>query len=560
MTTEERPSSERRPAVGPGEARPPLRATIGEPALLDLARGPLPLTVPLLPAPAPPARQAPPLPGEPTSAPPLVAPPPLSLAELQAGLAQATRAAEAPEEEPPREAARDAEPPPSRSDAELERAYFGEAVPEEEVVFDRARAALEDLALLGAMRRPLEDQGWAGRAEAERRLLARVDAIAACGGVVLPRLVKLIEDRPVPDPELTWALVFLFGSLAGEDALDQAMLLARAAPATAPEVLAAAADALALAPHPGVDGVVRPWLGDSSPELRAAGARILGRRGSLSTGEALDASRDADARVAAAGAAALASSAGPVQPAALWELAHHADESVARAAMEAAFVRRSDVGLRRACKLVEQGQPEFSGAALLVALGSGPEGRDILEGAAAAGSPAVLEALGWYGHPASVDLLLARLERGGAPAAVAALQRITGASLTDADPDPEYPPDALPFTRPGGAVPRADVLSADPALWRGWWERHGKRARPDLRHRFGHPWSPRDGLSEMEDRSSIRRDRRAAFLELCARSGGVAPFDVEAFVARQRRQLAAWAEVVAARRGSTGTWPVRLAR
>src|SRR5678816_3879456 len=111
---------------------------------------------------------------------------------------------------------------------------------------------------LGTMRRPLPDQGWAGRAETERRLLARVDAIAACGEEVLPRLIGLLEERPVPDAHLTWALLFLLGSLAGDDAAEEAMRLARAAELDADGMAEALADALALAPHPALSVRIAP--------------------------------------------------------------------------------------------------------------------------------------------------------------------------------------------------------------------------------------------------------------------------------------------------------------
>ena len=543
-----------------GTARPreppgPLRASVGEPALLDLPRGPLQAPVRARPPEAAPA--------------PEVAPPPepeaLARAELQAALAK--EAAGAAEEEPEGDEGPANEPAPEKeeapvpaSEAELEREYIGVALSEDEVIFARARAAAEDLGLLGAMRRPLPDQGWAGRAEAERRLLARVDAIAACGERVLPRLIELLEERPVPDAHLTWALLFLLGSLAGDDAADEAMRLARAAALDAEGMAEALADALALAPHPALSVRIAPWLSAPEPERRLVAVASLSRRGGLGTPEAAAAAGDPDARVAAAGAAALATSAGPVDGTLLLDLARNADEAVARAALESALVRRSEVALRRARELAAEGRADFAGAALVLGVAGTAEDLPVLRAACAAGSALAMEALGWLGHADAVDELLGQLGGACAPAALEALQRITGATLTEADPAPEYEPGKGPFTQNHGPVPLPVPLCPDPEAWLAWWREHGKAARRTTRWRFGHPWSPEDDLGEIELAPSTRGPRRLAFLELCARTGATAPFDLEAFVARQRRELAAWSELARGARVSPGTWPVKLGR
>ncbi len=538
----------------------PLRATVGEPALLELSRGPI----------RPPVRAGKPglPPGEHEPTRPAPEPPPLTLPALEAALASSTAEAEAEaegegegtgaEEGGPEE--RRPEPGPAGTEADLERASFGVALLEDEVIFDRARTALEDLALLGTMRRPLPDQGWAGRAEAERRLLARVDAIAACGEEVLPRLVALLEERPLPDPELTWSLVFLFGSIAGSDAAEEAMRLARAATLQADGMVAALADALALAPNPALATLLGRWLSDPAPEQREVAVRALSRRGALTTAQAFAAAGDPHVPVVAAAAAALATSAGPLDPALLWKLAHHGDERVVAAALEAALVRKSDAAPRRARQLVSEGRGDHAGAALVLAVSGGAEDLDLLRGAAAAGSAAVPEALGWFGHAAAVDDLLASLAGESAPAALDALQRVTAATLTDADPAPEYEKGKEPFTASEGPVPEPIPLCADPEAWRAWWKEHGKRVRPGTRLRFGRPWTPGDDLRELEHPLSVPRRRRLAYLELCARMPGAAPLDIEAFIARQRRELAALGDLAARTRAAPGTWPVHLKR
>jgi len=550
------------PPAPAGTARPrepasPLRATVGEPALLPLPRGPLQVPVRARPPEAATAPEAAPAPE--------VEPEGLSLADLQAAMAKeaAGAAEEAPEgEEAPAAAPASGEKasPPPAGEEELEREYFGVALTEDEVIFSRARTSAEDLGLFGSMRRPLADQGWAGRAEAERRLLARVDAIAACGEKVLPRLIGMLEERPVPDASLTWALLFLLGSLAGDDAADEAMRLAHAAPLDGDGMVEALADALALAPHPALSARIAPWLSAPEPERRVVAVVALSRRGTLETAQAAAAAGDPDARVAAAGAAALATSTGAVEAALLLRLVRSADEAVARAALESALVRRSELALRRARELAAEKRGDFAGAALVLGVAGTAEDLPVLRAACAAGSPLAMEALGWLGHADAVDDLLGQLGKSSAPAALGALQRITGATLLEADPAPEYEPGKGPFTQGQGPVPLPVPLSPDPEVWRAWWTEHGKAARRGIRWRFGHPWSPADDLGEIELAVSTRGPRRLAFLELCARTGASAPLDLDAFIPRQRRELAAWAELAGRARVAPGTWPVKLGK
>ena len=84
------------------------------------------------------------------------------------------------------------------TDEEAEREHQGVVLTEEDVLFDRARSCLEDLAMLGLQRRPLRLEPWhAPRTEA--RLLAKIDALVARGAAgTLPRLVRLLDARPLP--------------------------------------------------------------------------------------------------------------------------------------------------------------------------------------------------------------------------------------------------------------------------------------------------------------------------------------------------------------------------
>jgi len=106
-----------------------------------------------------------------------------------------------------------------------------------------------------------------------------------------------------------------------------------------------------------------------------------------------------------------------------------------------------------------------------------------------------------------------------------------------------------------------EALSLDADAWTAWWKKHQANSRSSTRYRYGHAWSPEDNLWQMEDPLSSRSDRWWAHLELVARMGKTIPFDPDAFVARQRKQIQEWRNVWNGRRnasGMLGGWPLRL--
>jgi hypothetical protein len=534
-----------RPAQSPGGLTR-LRASKLVPTLLDIDRAYIFPAVPLPPEEEEPLDQ-------PTSQGPVTAP------DLDTLLARALSAAD--------EADRDGDEPPGSKDQggegratpmapalddELEREYVGVQLCETDVLLDRARVCFEELATFGAMRRPLEDQPWVGRDKPERRLLARIDAIVACGPWVFPHLVKMLEERPLPDPEMTWAAIFLCGSIAGADSLDQAIRVARAAPLDLEPVRRAVIDALAHAPHPQVNDTMRGWLGDADAAARSVAVAVLARRRGIGLSEALRATHDQDERVVVAGAAAAGMADGLPTGIELEALLRDARSMVAGAAMTSAILRRVEAGALRATELTMEGRSDFGQAALLAAVaGRGGSVLQALRSAMGGGakSKALIGAVGWFGHASLVEPLLDQL-RDGEPslhgATVEALQRITGATLTEQCPEPTYARDDLPFTRGYRAPEVSSDLVDDPDAWTTWWHRHGRSAEETARYRFGHRWSVRDDLWELDSAAS-RADRWLAYLELVARTGGTLPFDPEAFVSQQRQQVSAWREHLAHR-------------
>lgn len=444
---------------------------------------------------------------------------------------------------------------------EAERERLGTSLMREEVELSRARAFFEELAMMGLMRQPDPGDLWSELRPVEERLLARVDGILACGEWVVPELVKLLDDRPVPDPELTWAALFVPGCLAGDDALHQVVRVLRTAGLQELEVFDAACDALTFVPHPGLEPLLREWLVSEELLHRVMAVRVLGRRGLLRGEEALAFAREGELRLALEGARALPWVQGELDLRETARLLWHKHEEIVACAIEALWVRRSPAGFEHARALVVEGKEDFAEAALWLAIGGGATVRADFEAATARGaaSPTLLEALGWYGDLRFVDFLLEQLQAGQV-AAVGALQRLTGASLTDDEPDPEYSKGEEPFT-PGFELPLDELeLTADPEVWAEWWKKHQGRATLTKRYRWGHLWSTQDNLWELEEAPASPRERRRAFHELVVRTGVIHPFDPRDFVARQEAAIARWREAPELRRAASGTWSSPFSR
>ena len=521
------------------EARPPARATLDLPRLLDLQRDVLRPMVPLpdVPPTEPPERE--------TEVPPA----PVTDLDALAETARASlRALDAADDAPPAPRAPPAAPSPFDAEAAAQGA-FGERLTALDVLFERARGCLEDLGALGLARRPMgPEPWWCPRTEA--RLLTRIDALAACGEAVFPWLVRLLEERPVPDPELTWATVLFFACVAGDDAIDQAMRIARVTPLDEPELRASLADALTHAPHPGVYGHLAPWLDDPCAGRREVALVALGRRAALSAAALARHLAHDDPAVVRAALDGLAVTPDAVPEEALAACLAHADGAVVGAALDALVLRGSDLAARHAAARVRASAADLGDAAMHVAIGAGDDGLATLHGAGEL-TPVRCEALGWYGHAASVGPLLVALEQKSTAAEAArALWRITGAPLTDDDPAPDL--DVTPFADAvwsDDELPECpDALSADAALWGAWWAAHGREADPAARWRFGRRWRVEDNVRVLAAPTSRPRDRRWAALELVARTGKRLPFEAWRFIPQQLAQIAGWREALAGRR------------
>jgi hypothetical protein len=452
---------------------------------------------------------------------------------------------------PPPTAVPESPPEPTPLKA-LELAQFGAPQTRHDVEWLRARDLLEDLGMLSLMRLPAA--AWRDSHSPEKRLLARAEALFACGPGVRNQLSELLWDRPVPDAEALWAALFFFGSFKGDDARDQVLRLLRTAGLEHEAPWKSAADALLFVLNPGVLPALEPWLERGGWQARLA-ARVLGRRRALPASRWIALLGVEDLEVRREVAAALAAAPGAWEPSDLKALLKSDDDSLVGSALQALLHRYPAVAFERARAFTLEGRGELGGAARWMALSGGASVAADFEAALGRNtSPALLEAVGWFGSVQFVDLLLAELQKKSLPA-LEALQRFTGASLTDAVPAPEYEPEQLPFTP--GFQPKLPVfdLTPSPALWSAWWAQHGKRARPSIRHRWGHPWTLKDNLWEMRDAAISGPMRDWAHLEAVARTRLEQPLDTWDFVARQEAQLEQCRVYLEEQSVKPGTWP-----
>jgi hypothetical protein len=518
-----------------GDKKPLVQASRVTPRLLDPSRD---LVTPSIPLEM--LAEAPPDPDRGVKT--LFPPPRVTLAELQA-LAEANLAKlEALDSDehapvPPPSTSEPQTPAPPPAD-EVERVLFGVAITDYELRLERARECLEDLAMLGRMRRPVPDEPWTSGATSEDRLLTKVDAIAAAGWDVWSALVRLLDDRPLPDPELTFANVFFLSCIAGDDTFDEAMRLVRISDLDDVEMSNMIVDALVFSPHPRVEPKLVSWLDHPDAGRRVLAIEALRRRNAFPAASLDPLSRDEDLRVIASAARAVRSVPDADAYAALPWFLHHDDEEVVRAALESAAWLRAESGYIRAAALVESGKVDFAGAILFVAISGRSDARPLLEARARKPSKHALRALGWFGDASHVPLLIERLaDDAEQAAALAALERITGASLTEASPEPKYTEDTLPFAARTSAYEPPSAALADPAAWTAFWQTHGRRAKRDQLYRWGRPWSVALARHELEHRDFLFRDRELAAMEHNLRGQRRLRFEPHAFIASQRRAL-----------------------
>lgn len=494
------------------------------------------------------------------SDPPVVVPAPMTLEQLLGAAAahrddlqkMADEPAEDEGESPPAPAL-----PSSEELDEDEALRFGLPITDDQLVRLRARDFCDDLGIMGRQRRCTAPEPWASGRRAERRMLVKVDAIVACGVDAFEELVRRLDDAPIPDPETTYANLYFFGSIAGDDTFDQILRLIEITDLSDDDMREMVTDALVLAPHGRTDRHFSSWLDHPDDDRRLLSVEILRRRRVLSV-EQFDAmGNDPDPRVLASLARSVPTLPQFVPGALGWFL-NQKDPRIVGAALESTTRMCNPLAYERAVALVERHGGAYADAAMYVAITGGPEAAEVLRADLAVNAlPITLRACGWFGDATFVPFLLGRLREGDEAqsfAALDALERLTGASIVDAGIVAEYRETEEPFVRherreymPPG------ILDGDADAWTAWWDAWGGRAEEGVRYRWGQRYVLGDNLHELRDFAFIQRDRPWAALEAEYRGRLPPLLDWTDLIVRQQRAVDEWTAMLGGR-AERGGW------
>ena len=448
---------------------------------------------------------------------------------------------------------------------------FGDAREPGEQLRAQALEIYRDLGMMGRMRMPEPTHSWLHGDETERRLMARVDALVACGTWIVPEMVATLADSPIPDPLGLWALIFFLGSLDGQDSIDQMFRIVNNAPLDdeymADEVQRFIANALSLAPHPGITKRLRPWLEDYRLARRRVATEALSQKRALTLTELYELVQDEDEHIASLAARGIGSLPARVARGTMNRPLLDERPAVVRACISAGLRHLDTAAFQRALEILGGDDASEANAARFIAISaSEAQGQ-------AAFTPLsmpltridIADALGWFGDLRYVGPLIDALEseEPGLPmAAVGALERLTGSRMTADDADPIYADDDLPFAR-DWAPP---IVLPDPCMdadaWRAWWQKHGGRADTSRRHRYGHLWCLQDCLWALGDEITTIEEREFVHLEWVCRTGLDFALEPHLFALSQLGSLQVIRDATSRLDDSdyTGGWPSRLPR
>ncbi|MFO0761964.1 MAG: hypothetical protein U0359_36325 [Byssovorax sp.] len=523
----------------------PFRAGLGEPALHAPPRQPLlPLVIvdPKEPIAEPPA-------------PPVTLPRPKDFAAL-AALAEdaASGALEKRMLDPD-------EPPAVAPEPELPPAYEP-AIEEVEVLRRLGRDCLEDIAVHRNLRKPNAIEGWLDQAPFEQRLINNLDAFAALGGPALPVVALYNAEAKIADPERAFAVALMLGSIEGTDTVGAAVMTLKQSP---PETFPGWIEGFSLAPSPAVDPAMADLATSSRADLAAVALDVLWMRGATPDGvirALLDRPEPSIAqRVERALAVVLPREEALPRLEATIETTPDPDrfftamESLLQRGFGPALVRLRDAA-------DDTASPDRALRALeLLGLVGRPADVDRLFAAArSAPTPALVRALGRFGHvhalPLLVDLL-ASDDEDIVAAAAEALDRLTNAGLRAVVEEPwdiELPPEAAL----GGGTPvplrRVERVVTDPEPWSAWIRERAGKLDPKVKTRGGAPFHPAQIVAELGAATTPPDRRGEALRELLVLTGVRTQFSPDDWVARQKRHLDALRADVATISFAPGSW------
>jgi hypothetical protein len=558
-----------RPAAGD------LRASIDLPRLHEVERASLAPRIRI-------AAVAPPPP-----APPAPLPRPQSFDELRATVVELQRRAEAAlrplfepraatQPERPRAPAPPAHPGPGFA-AELPL-----RLDEADFVRARARDMLEEIALVGVQRTPLPGEPWRSALVLEQRMLRAIDALAALGARGLGRIEEIALDAPVKDGPRLFALTMALGCIRGRDALGVVERILADYETVDATVGDALATALKLVPHDLAEHLMRAWTTSTDPRKRAVATDVLAHRGLMSDAALATAAADVPAVAALALSHLAVRRPGALDGIVEGALAHD-DVALRRAAWLALALAAHRAFSRTLSDAL--GGPHREDAALLLAFaGDDRDAQRLADLVTAAPTPGLVTALGWAGPGGAVGTLVALLERDDealSDAAARALERITGAGLTEQAalpaeeievPEPPVPPGLFEPPRlarsvsdprdqpPAPANETIERPSRDPERWRAWWREHAEAFSSQRRYRAGRAYTPAVSLAELDRAPCTPEERRWLGRELVVRTGAFVRFDPADLVVVQEQALRSWQPIAERASAQPGLWVRPLPR
>ncbi len=394
------------------------------------------------------------------------------------------------------------------------------------------RDLMEDVGMLGTLRRPLPDEMWLGPERFEKRLLAQLDALFSLTIAAHPTdpIYALVEELyayatewAIPDLGRAFALALPLGCIEGEPSVRWLVTLLRHAH---PQTFPAIVDALCVGPNPRIAPAIAGALSGTEPvDVVLALLEAARRRADIPASALALALDHPDERVVAAALRAL----GRVDPSISVPLLTDAlglEGAPAVAAAEAlagfgdkdAFVTLR--GWLEADPAPAVGTPAFDRAVTaLRALACRGDVRDeplVLR--AAVGQPGGMRYLGTFGHPPHAEILFEHLDSPDRRIeARRGLRVMLGGDFESSADDLERDP------------PMAEEILRDRS------ERREKARAASFRLRRGQPHRGASTIvAELADPLTRGIERSDLAFELAMLVRSVLPFDPADFISRQK--------------------------
>jgi uncharacterized protein (TIGR02270 family) len=389
-------------------------------------------------------------------------------------------------------------------------------------------------------------------AETEERIEAHLDGLRFAGQAAVDLLQESLNDS---DNDVVLASMFALASIPELDGgLDAALAAFTKAK---DESIPACAAVLKHALHPEFGRRLAKLLGHERGPIRQAVLKILTYRREMDARAVMPLLKDPDPQMRGAAISAL-TSVGEQRDLAALEQAVLSAPGARNAEELLALLRLGSARALESCRAAIGAPDGEATAALFLPLALAGGAGDLKFIKASLGRPELkapaAEALGLHGHPDSVPLLLQLLEDTEESVRIAAarsLDMLTGAGLKETFeiPEEEAEPIEESASEAGAgekseAAPTATVrvtrVSTNAAAWRDWWKGNQPTFPPGLRTREGRPFSLGQCIADLETPGRPLALRQRTLWELEIRSGQRFPFEPDAFVARQRKGLAAW--------------------